>query len=402
MKRSDSWTLGFLFIFTLIIHVSMLVPHTSMVDTPSASGFSVAQNEFDYNHCFPILISRFEDFVGLGFAGSGTQENPFIIEDLNVTVLTGNCITVDSVSEHFVIRNCFLKSASYFYACIELNGVDNARIENCIIEGVGYGIETYNSNGTVIKNCVVYGASHGVHLGYSREIEVSECRILANGYGIQIDGSNDCNISSNLIYRNSNAGIYVDYTAGGNLFSRNKIGWNGPSYWSGMNAYDNGIDNVWETNEWSDYVSPGLYLIQGDAASSDTSPQLLQDTADPVIETQDDLYFSEGTKGMEIQWSTSDEFPASYELTFSNRYTIANTWVYQRITCSLDNLPPGDHQFTLRVYDGSNRQSSDSVFVTVFVVMFSEIGSPILTYASIGSTVALISVLVLFKLKQRK
>jgi parallel beta-helix repeat protein len=402
MNRSDLRALGVLFIAILIIHSPLLISSAFAANTPSTNGFSMAQDESEYRHSFPISISRTEDFIGLGFEGSGTQEDPFIIEDLNITALTGNCITISGVSEYFVIRNCFLKSTSYFYACIDLSNVNHSIIENCIIEGTGHGIETYICNGTVIRNCIVYGASHGLHLGYSDAIEVTECRIRTNSYGIQIDSSDNCNISSNYIYRNFDMGIDVGFTSSGNSFSGNKIGWNDFSNFFPHNAYDNGQGSIWETNQWDDYVPPGPYIIPGGPASIDASAQLLRDSTDPVVEPHEDIFFAEGTTGMELRWSTSDEFPEFYEIVFHNEDRIEELWLYDSIAFSLDDLPPGEHQFTLRLHDASGRVTDDSVYVTVFVIIFSDIGSPMLTFASLTSAVAVISVLVLFKIRQRR
>ena len=45
-------------------------------------------------------------------SGTGTENNPYIIEGWNITVATGYGITIVDTSSHFVIRNCFVDGAT--------------------------------------------------------------------------------------------------------------------------------------------------------------------------------------------------------------------------------------------------------------------------------------------------
>ena len=60
-----------------------------------------------------ILILSDDDFDNYDFAGSGTAEDPFLIEDLKITKEPKNeymyAIKIFNTTKHFVIQNCRLE-----------------------------------------------------------------------------------------------------------------------------------------------------------------------------------------------------------------------------------------------------------------------------------------------------
>jgi len=391
---------GISLVVILFIHLSAAAVSVSIQDLQAQSSFSVAQADMEYIQHFPISIERSEDFIGLGFEGEGTPENPYIIRNLNITVITGNCITIRNVPDYFMIRDCFLKSLSGFYSCIELESTNHSVIEQCYLEGGRNGINTYNTIGTKIDDCVCYDATYGISLSYSSMVEVANCRILRNSVGIRLIGADICNISSNKVYKNSDVGIDVRLDASQNLFSRNMIGWNrgvGNEY----NAADYGSENSWIGNRWSDYDPPGPYQVEGWAVSNDTTALVLNDQIAPVVEEHEDVFFAEGTENMQIRWNASDSFPLYYEVTYQGEVIVTKTWAIPTVVFPLDNLGAGEYRFTLTTYDARSRASIDSVLVFVFTIIFADLGSPLLAIASLTSLVTVIAALVLFKYLQR-
>jgi parallel beta-helix repeat protein len=77
------------------------------------------------------------------WAGSGTLENPFIIEGYNITLSgTGSCIALYNISLHLVIRDCLFGSGEYG---IYLENVTNFSSIGNTISG--------SDNGILFRNC---------------------------------------------------------------------------------------------------------------------------------------------------------------------------------------------------------------------------------------------------------
>jgi len=88
---------------TLIL-LCFLVSVTITVDGETKANQSNNTNYLT-NHD-PIEITSDEDF--LAFPGSGTYEDPYLIENYNITSSTSFGIHITSTTKHFLIRNCYI------------------------------------------------------------------------------------------------------------------------------------------------------------------------------------------------------------------------------------------------------------------------------------------------------
>jgi len=96
----------------------------------------LVKNE-DYTPHAPITIDGNGDFIPENgvTGGSGTEEDPFIIEGWRM-----KRIYIFDTTAYFIIRNCFMYSDS---CPVIFDGVQNGAMEHCIIEeesGYGFGI----------------------------------------------------------------------------------------------------------------------------------------------------------------------------------------------------------------------------------------------------------------------
>ncbi len=126
----------------------------------------------EYYHS-PIHISTIGNFAEQGFPGSGTAEDPFIIENLRIESAAW-CIRIASITAHFVIRNC-----SFF--------------------GVGLGMEFILVQNGRVENCSFYTTTNGVDL-----TEVESCVFTRNYFNssrnpIAIDRAQECNFTDSRI-----------------------------------------------------------------------------------------------------------------------------------------------------------------------------------------------------------
>ncbi|MFW9828940.1 MAG: nitrous oxide reductase family maturation protein NosD, partial [Candidatus Thorarchaeota archaeon] len=300
----------------------------------------------------PISIESDDDFIANGFLGSGTEEDPYLIESYCISSDSVNLIYVTGTTAHFIIRNCKLDGLTQNWEGIYFENVENGVIENNVIENTHWGIKIHdsaenevignevhqneagivlwigNNNNEIVDNVVFNNLYEGIGLHYSDNNNVSENHIfdcnsgiilyeysdhnnitwneINNNYaeGVGLNDDNNYNlVSNNEIYENGvgvtiqdesdnnevvnnkildseGYGIYIAYAASENLIKWNDIIENNQE---NCQAFDNGLNNVFEFNYWSDWISPDVedpigivdfpYLIDGYAENEDPYPR---------------------------------------------------------------------------------------------------------------------------------
>ncbi len=127
----------------------------------------------------PIYIYGDDEFTldnGV-ISGSGTQEDPYIIEGWYIDACdTDYGIYVDHTQAHFVIRGCVIEKASD--AGIYLNTVTNGNIEKCQVSLSHAGVSFFNASGNQLKESVLAKNCYGVVMMLGSEQNV----IYANSF----------------------------------------------------------------------------------------------------------------------------------------------------------------------------------------------------------------------------
>jgi hypothetical protein len=72
-----------------------------------------------------------------------------------------------------------------------------------------------------------------------------------------------------------------------------------------------------------------------------------------------------GTVGNKVVWNPSDENPSRFSIVSNDTSIASGQWRGGRVMLNLDNLPVGNHTFTLTVTDGGANSVSDTVTVSV-------------------------------------
>jgi len=112
--------------------------------------------KIDYIIHKPITITSEEDFVNLGCPGSGTEDDPYIIENYNISTgdteyLEGSCgILIRYVSSFVIIRNCFIQG--YGVGISSETRAGGVIVENCTLLYNQYGVLVHQSGDSLIKN----------------------------------------------------------------------------------------------------------------------------------------------------------------------------------------------------------------------------------------------------------
>jgi hypothetical protein len=141
----------------------------------------VSQNNNDY-----VLITSNSDFETQGWSGSGSDEDPYIIDGLEFKGKAGPYINISNVDKNFIISNCNLSLTPDLY-----------------MTGKAYSIYIENVCNFLIVDCVfsLLGRDWG---GYSVFIQyANECLILENdffgGYAISAYDVEYTEVTSNRV-----------------------------------------------------------------------------------------------------------------------------------------------------------------------------------------------------------
>ena len=348
----------------------------------------------------PIIISDNADFEAFNFTGSGTQEDPYLITNLNISN-TPFCIRIADTTAWFVIRDCYLESNSTSGASLNFNNVTNARVESTFIGGEMTGIYLYSSTDCVVRRSVIRGLVVGIIFQNAERCVARENLVHSCEVGVRIDHSEKCRIIGNRIYANTERGISVTQFASKNLISSNVIAFNTPDSTQNQtkanNAEDNGILNSWKMNNWSDSVVNQTYQVPGVADSIDANASEVFIPRRGIISGSSNLVFIVGSIGHMAQWNTSDILPVSFRVNLNNQPLQEGWWDKSEYMYNASLLPTGVYNLTLTVYDGTGNSTMDSIFINVLEDIFSNIGTEYVILASGLSVVFVLFALYVIK-----
>lgn len=135
----------------------------------------------------PVRIDGDSDFSDQGWPGDGTQGNPFVIEGYEIDGEgRGNPIYIGNTSLHFVVRECYLHTASGLTGTysngsgLYLYNTTNGQITGNVIAHNQYmGVHLFNSYGNIIhNNTLFHNGIHEIYMEKSYENHVYENHLL--------------------------------------------------------------------------------------------------------------------------------------------------------------------------------------------------------------------------------
>ncbi|MHA2247556.1 MAG: right-handed parallel beta-helix repeat-containing protein, partial [Candidatus Hodarchaeales archaeon] len=164
------------------IQSESIIVHSSHHNYQSTNGKTV-------NSDLPINITSNNQFEILGFPGTGTQDDPYRIEHLNINTSNGVLINIENSSVHFKISNCLINGFANSNTGISLTNVKYALIENTTISTIkGDGITATNISECSFRN---------------NQLDTN------NRFGILLLESSNCSIEHNIIYNNQINGVHI-------------------------------------------------------------------------------------------------------------------------------------------------------------------------------------------------
>jgi parallel beta-helix repeat protein len=159
-----------------------------------------------YEENTPLLIVGDDDFAYQAsanmWAGNGSSSEPYIIENLNITVETDTPIQIINTSVFFEVRGCLMVGGP---TGIYLENVTNAKVwNNTIYLATECGILFAESDHVLVTNNTVHGisdaSSSGISSYSSKYSKVINNTIeTINGWGLLVDYSHNCSITQNKV-----------------------------------------------------------------------------------------------------------------------------------------------------------------------------------------------------------
>jgi parallel beta-helix repeat protein len=197
--------------------------------------------------------------------GSGTEQDPYVIKDLDLNVnSTGDCLTIQNSNVFFEIRDSSISNSGFNDAGIYLDTVQNGFIENNNISfNLGDGIELNDANNITIKNnLITFNDDYGIDFFDSNmNLIIGNKIVNSSDRGISTFTSSNNIFTLNEIINNTNYGVCIpDGGSQLNTLYKNAFINNGlhardeaPNSWN-----NNGIGNYWDNHSTGDSFNDGI------------------------------------------------------------------------------------------------------------------------------------------------
>ncbi len=169
------------------------------------------QLSFNYTSHNPITISNDDDFIDYGFPGLGTAEDPYLIENYNITTNSEIGIYIEDTTKYFVIRNCYI-DAYRRGIDIENTALGTTSIINniCFNNQYGFGIKLYQASFATIINNTCINSRDGIHVHTSSGVTLANNTCINNDYqGIKMEYAFNATIINNNCSDNRQYGIHL-------------------------------------------------------------------------------------------------------------------------------------------------------------------------------------------------
>jgi parallel beta-helix repeat protein len=269
-----------------VLIAMILLAYTASLNPPAA-----AKTEHS-----PIYITADSGFASGGFHGSGTEEDPYVIENLRIATdaVRRNGVEIRNTRAYFVIRDCEV-TAAYIGVLVEGAAPGTAFIISNVIAASSHdgGGIVLGSDGVTVTNNTCTGFVEGLHTNYADRCAITYNNFSYNSYhGVSLRYSNENLVAHNTIVGNGAHGVLIVRDSAGNRIINNTFSGNSQmeTYdWDDIYSFtvtsqglDEGRGNHWsdeETlwgNSWSDYSGEGEYRIDGSANAVDRYPAKAQ------------------------------------------------------------------------------------------------------------------------------
>ncbi len=258
-----------LLVFIVIIFLFSLVFSPSL----NANAVNFSSNQSPYIPHEPIYINGNDEFTSENGVngGSGTNNDPYIIENWEIHASSQDGITIRNTSMYFNILNCYVHDGDIKNDGIVFINVTNGIIEcnilnknrNGVMFRTQYPGKENSDNNIISYNNISTNTNDGIHFEHTSSDHhshnvINHNNISYNNRGIYMIMSAYNQIVTNNIISNDEEGILLDMCEGGGEF--NKIHHNNFVNNGDNQAFERGgPNNIWDDgypsggNYWNDY-----------------------------------------------------------------------------------------------------------------------------------------------------
>lgn len=225
-----------------------------------------------------IIIMNDIDFQKYNFPGDGSESNPYIIENYNITTSEDNAIYISSTSKYFIIRNCHLEAnltgiqienIAYGTAIITKNICNNhlstgisvssssgaSILSNFCYDNSFAGFLLIDCSDIIVANNTENNSFGGIYLSNSNSITLTNNTFTNNSYGIELHYSSNVNLTKNICDNNFYYGISFLYSHN-NTLTNNTCN---DSFYKGIHI-ESSINTVL-TNNSCENSHDGFYVL---------------------------------------------------------------------------------------------------------------------------------------------
>ncbi len=207
-------------------------------------GTQVKSIPADYVLAAPINITSDDEFNTTIWSGSGTEVDPYVVENLNITS-DADCVNIVNTTKHFEIRNCFFASVGTLYSYgVRLRNVTNGAVGNCIIRQKNAGIACDELNDSIISENTIFNCSSGMGASLMSNVTISGNTIYNVTIGMQFYLAINSDVVHNTVFNCTWSGVQLGYGSSNSRFAHNTI-----HSIKGIYSIDSGIQ-MWFSSGW--------------------------------------------------------------------------------------------------------------------------------------------------------
>jgi parallel beta-helix repeat protein len=218
------------------------------------------ENASAYTPHAPIYIDGNSDFANQsaieGWAGDGSQSDPYIIEGYEIDASTAHGIEIRNTSVYYVINDCYIHDGGTSFIGITFYSSSNGEVRYSHLSNNQYGISVYSpsSNNIISNNIIESNNVWGLILDGMSNIVLNNSIHSNTDSGIFLTGGS-CTVLNNTIANNFH-GISISAGLGNNMISNNRIQFNSND---GINVVDS-YDNIISGNTIILNTNYGIYM----------------------------------------------------------------------------------------------------------------------------------------------
>ena len=203
--------------YSLLVIIILLCSSNISTQTASDIDRLTSLSSISFITSPPIIISEDSNFTDYGLSGDGSEGNPFIIENLNITTTEGKGIYIYNTSKHFIIRYCSVNASKDGIVIDTVKEGTAVLTNNICVGNVLGGIQIYHSPNSQINNNICNFNNYlGILVRNSSRSQVNNNSCLHNGgsglggIGIYVRHSDSSTINNNTCNLNIRAGIFIE------------------------------------------------------------------------------------------------------------------------------------------------------------------------------------------------